>query len=168
MPNSLPFGSSLALAALMSAALLTGSVPLQNPRVRSLGELLTCQCGCNYSISSCNMQGCHFADPARARLLQMVEAGVSDEQILATFEREYGKVILRQPPAKGFYLISWIMPFAGLGAGLALLWLILRRYLGPRPAAATASAAAAPDSPALARYRERIEKDMADTDPDSK
>jgi cytochrome c-type biogenesis protein CcmH/NrfF len=160
MPNSLPFRSSLALATLMSAALLTGSVPLQNPRVRSLG--------CNYSISSCNMQGCHFADPARARLLQMVEAGVSDEQILATFEREYGKVILRQPPAKGFYLISWIMPFAGLGAGLALLWLILRRYLGPRPAAATASAAAAPDSPALARYRERIEKDMADTDPDSK
>src|ERR1039458_10858138 len=114
MPNSLPFGSSLALAPLLSAALLTGSVPLQNPRVRSLGELLTCQCGCNYSISSCNMQGCHFADPARARLLQMVEAGVSDEQILATFGREYGKVILRQPPAQGFYLISWIMRLAGL------------------------------------------------------
>ena len=168
MPNSLPFRSSLALAALMSAALLTGSVPLANPHVRALGSLLMCQCGCGASISECNMQNCHSSGPVRAELLKMVEAGMSDEQILATFEREYGKVILRQPPAKGFSLISWIMPFAGLGAGLALLWLILRRYLGPRPAAATASAAAAPDSPALARYRERIEKDMADTDPDSK
>jgi cytochrome c-type biogenesis protein CcmH/NrfF len=114
------------------------------------------------------MQNCHSSGPVREELLKMVEAGMSDEQILATFEREYGKVILRQPPATGFYLISWIMPFAGLGAGLALLWLILRRYLGPRPAAASASAAAVPDSPDLARYRERIEKDMADTDPDSK
>jgi cytochrome c-type biogenesis protein CcmH len=167
MPNSLPFRSRLALAVLLSAALLTGSVPLQNSRVRALGEMLTCQCGCNYSIASCTMQGCHFADPARARLLEMVEAGMTDEQILAAFERQYGKAILRQPPAEGFYLISWIMPFAGLLAGLALLWLILRRYLGRRPAPASASAAAA-ESPELARYRERIEKDMADMDRDTK
>ena len=59
------------------------------------------------------------------------------------------------------------MPFAGLGAGLALLWLILRRYLVRRPAQAAATAAAA-DSPELARYRKRIEKDMADMDRDAK
>lgn len=167
MPNRVPFRSSLALAVLISAALATGSVPLQNPRVRALGELLTCQCGCNYSIASCTMQGCHFADPARARLLEMVEAGMTDQQILDAFVQQYGKVILRQPPAEGFYLISWIMPFAGLGAGLALLWLILRRYLVRRPAPAAAAAAAA-ESPELTRYRERIEKDLAEMDPDAK
>ncbi len=164
MPSKLPLRSSLALAVLISAALVTGSVPMQNSRVRALGELLTCQCGCNYSIASCTMQGCHFADPARARLLEMVEAGMTDQQILDAFVKQYGKVILRQPPAEGFYLISWIMPYAGLGAGLALLWLILRRYLVRRPA----PAAAAAESPELTRYRNRIEKDLADMDPDAK
>jgi cytochrome c-type biogenesis protein CcmH len=152
----------------MSGVLLTGSVPMQNPRVRSVGELLTCQCGCNYSIASCNMQACHFADPMRLRLLQMVEAGVSDDQIIATLEKEYGKIILRKPPAEGFYLVSWAMPFIGLAGGLAFVWFMLQRLMAKRPVAAAAGAAsemaAEPDSPELARYRERIEKDLADMD----
>jgi len=167
MPSKLPLRSSLALAVLISAALVMGSVPMQNPRVRALGALLMCQCGCGASVSECNMLNCHSSGPLREELLKLVEAGVTDQQIMATMEREYGKVILRQPPATGFYLISWIMPFAGLGAGMALLWLILRRYLVRRPAPAAATAAAA-ESPELARYRERIEKDLADMDPDAK
>jgi len=160
--------NKLALAALLSGVLLTGSVPLQNPRVRAVGELLSCQCGCGSSVTSCNMMNCHSSEPLRARLLQMVEAGVSDDEILATFEREYGKVILRKPPTQGFYLLSWAMPFVGLGGGLALLWFILQRYLAKRPAAAAAGTSAdvpvEPDSPELARYRERIEKDLSDMD----
>jgi len=151
----------------MSCVLLTGSVPLQNPRVRSVGELLSCQCGCGSSVTSCNMMNCHSAGPLRERLLQMVEAGVSDDEILATFEKEYGKIILRKPPVEGFYLISWVMPFIGLGGGLAVVWFVLQRYMARRPATATGTAiepGAEPDSPELARYRERIEKDLADMD----
>ena len=150
----------------MSGVLLTGSVPLQNPHVRSLGELLSCQCGCGSSVTSCNMQNCHSSGPLRERLLQMVEAGVGDDQILVTFEKEYGKIILRKPPAEGFYLLSWLMPFVGLAGGLAFVGLVLQRYMAKRPAAAgTASEVAVqPDSPELARYRERIEKDLADMD----
>jgi cytochrome c-type biogenesis protein CcmH/NrfF len=150
----------------MSGVLLTGSVPLQNPRVRSIGELLSCQCGCGSSVTSCNMMNCHSAGPLRERVLAMVEAGVSDDEILATLEKEYGKIILRKPPAEGFYLISWVMPFIGLGGGLALVWFVLQRYMAKRPATAGASAGAGaePDSPELARYRERIEKDLSDMD----
>jgi cytochrome c-type biogenesis protein CcmH/NrfF len=150
----------------MSGVLLTGSVPLQNPRVRSIGELLSCQCGCGSSVTSCNMMNCHSAGPLRERVLAMVEAGVSDDEILATLEKEYGKIILRKPPAEGFYLISWVMPFIGLGGGLALVWFVLQRYMAKRPATAGAStgAGAEPDSPELARYRERIEKDLSDMD----
>jgi cytochrome c-type biogenesis protein CcmH/NrfF len=168
MRNKVRLRNKLALVALLSCVLLTGSVPMQNPRVRSVGELLTCQCGCNYSVASCNMQSCHFADPMRVRLLQMVEAGVSDDQILATLEKEYGKIILRKPPAEGFYLISWIMPFAGLGGGLAFVWFILQRYKAKPAITAVAGTSpgsgAEPDSPELARYRERIEKDLSDMD----
>ncbi len=167
MKRRLPLRSSIALVALLSGVLLTGSVPLQNPRVRTVGELLTCQCGCNYSIGSCNMQACHFADPMRARLLQMVEAGISDDQIVATIEKEYGKIILRKPPAEGFYLVSWVMPFVGLAGGLALVWFMLQRYMAKRtatPGAPNSVASVEPDSPELARYRDRIEKEMSDMD----
>lgn len=148
----------------MSGVLLTGSVPLQNPRVRSIGELLSCQCGCGSSVTSCNMMNCHSAGPLRERVLAMVEAGVGDDQILAALEKEYGKIILRKPPAEGFYLISWVMPFIGLGGGLAFVWFVLQRYMAKRPATAGASAgmSAEPDSPELARYRERIEKELSD------
>ena len=152
----------------MTGVLLTGGVPMQNPRVRSVGELLSCQCGCGSSVTSCNMMNCHSSGPLREELLKMVEAGVSDDQILATFEHEYGKIILRKPPAQGFFLIAWVMPFIGLGGGLALVWLVLQRILAKRPAAATAGGSiqvgAEPDSPELARYRERIEKDLSDMD----
>ena len=152
----------------MSAALLTGGVPLGNPRVRSVGELLSCQCGCGSSVTSCNMINCHSSGPIRERLLQMVEAGVGDDQILATFEQEYGKIILRKPPTQGFFLMAWVMPFIGLGGGLALIWFILQRIISRRPAAATGGASVElggePDSPELARYRDRIEKDLSDLD----
>ena len=160
--------NKLALVALLSGVLLTGSVPLQNPRVRSIGELLSCQCGCGSSVTSCNMMNCHSAGPLRERVLSMVEAGVSDDQILATLEKEYGKIVLRKPPTQGFYLISWVMPFIGLGGGLALVWFMLQRYMAKRPATATAGtsvqAGIEPDSPELARYRDRIEKDLSDMD----
>jgi cytochrome c-type biogenesis protein CcmH/NrfF len=113
------------------------------------------------------MQNCHSAGPLREELLKMVEAGVGDDQILATFEKEYGKIILRKPPAEGFYLLGWVMPFIGLGGGLALVWFVLQRYMAQRPATAAGTSTAAgtePDSPELARYRERIEKDLNDMD----
>ncbi len=168
MKQRLPLRNKLALVALLSAVLLTGSSPLQNPHVRSLGELLSCQCGCGSSVTGCNMQNCHSSGPLRERLLQMVEAGVSDDQILATFEKEYGKIILQKPPAQGFYLMAWVMPFIGLGGGLALIWFILQRIYARRPVAATGGASVdlgvEPDSAELARYRERIEKDLSDMD----
>ena len=156
--------AALALTLLLSAALMTGSVPLSNPHVRSVGQLLTCQCGCGSSITDCTMMNCHFAGPAREKLLQYVEAGMNDDQILAAFEKEYGKVILAQPPAQGFNLIAWIMPFFGLGSGLAILYFVLRAYLKPRSQHALATG----DSELLARYRDRIEKDTSDQDLDLK
>lgn len=148
----------------MSGVLLTGSVPLANPRVRSVADQLSCQCGCGASVRTCDMPNCHSAGPLREHILKMVEAGASDDQILATFEKEYGKIILRKPPAEGFYLISWVMPFIGLGGGLAFVWFMLQRIMARRPAAAQPGAPSEPDSPELARYRERIEKDLSDMD----
>lgn len=151
------------LAVVLAFALAHGATPLTNQRVRQLGEMLHCMCGCNSSVTSCNMINCHFADPVRQRLLTLVEQGASDKDIFAEMESVYGKAILRQPPAEGFYLMSWVMPFAGLAAGLALILFLIRFYFSRRPATAAAGTAET-ESPELARYRDRIEKDLADLD----
>jgi len=168
MKKRLPLRNRLALIALLSSVLLTGGVPLGNPRVRTIADQLACQCGCGASVRSCDMPNCHSSGPIRDRLLRMVEAGVSDEEILATIEKEYGKVILLKPPTEGFYLVSWVMPFVGLAGGLVIVWFVLQRIMARRPSAEAASPSGTvsvePDSPDLAHYRERIEKDLADMD----
>jgi cytochrome c-type biogenesis protein CcmH/NrfF len=161
MRNSLPRPNRLALGALLTVALAMGSVPLNNPRVRSLGELLKCQCGCPYTVSSCDMQNCHFAEPVREELLKMVESGMTEKQILDVFEKRYGKLILTRPPAEGFYLLGWVMPFVGLGLGLTVIVLLLQRYMSRRQATA-AAAGPVQETPELSRYREQIEKDLSD------
>jgi cytochrome c-type biogenesis protein CcmH len=163
MPNRLNLRSKLALALALAAALVQGAVPLSNERVRRLGDMLQCKCGCYASITGCNMINCHFSDPVRVQLLQLVEQGKSDDQIFAEMVRVYGKEIMMKPPAEGFYLLSWVMPFAGLAAGLGLIYLLLQRWKR-RAAVAAGPAGEALESAELARYKDRIEKDLDDLD----
>lgn len=143
--------SSLLLLA--AAALLLGDsgTPLENPRVRQLGDQLACLCGCGSSVTSCNMLHCHFSDPARQKLLTMVKAGMSDSDIFAAFAREYGPRILLKPPAEGFNLLGWVMPFVALALGLAVFWWFLQRFRKPLPAGPQ------PDADTLARVAKDLE-----------
>lgn len=161
MRNRPSLRSKLLLALALTAALLQGTVPLTNERVRRLGDMLQCKCGCYASITGCNMINCHFSDPVRTQLLEMVEQGKSDDQIFAEMVRVYGKEIMMKPPAEGFYLLSWVMPFAGLAAGLGLVYLLLQSWKR-KAATAAGHADAAVESAELARYKDRIEKDLDD------
>jgi len=157
MPSSLSRRSKLLVAAVALVLLAHGATPLANPRVRRLGLLFTCQCGCYESVTECQMMNCHSSGPLREELQQMVEAGKSDQQITDAFVAEYGLKILRKPPAEGFYLSAWVMPFVATAIGLVILTLVLRYMLRRR----TAAAVVAP-SPDLERYREQIEKETED------
>lgn len=61
------------------------------------------------------------------------------------------------PPAGGFNLLAWVMPFVANTLGLGVIWMFIRRFR--RPAAAPV---AGPES--LNRYREHIEKDLSKLD----
>jgi cytochrome c-type biogenesis protein CcmH len=153
--------NSLLVVALAAICLAQGENPLLNERVRRLGEQLGCQCGCGSSVTSCNMLECHFSSPARQKLLAMVNAGESDSAILAAFVKEYGPRILLKPPAEGFNLVGWVMPFVGIAIGLAFVWWIIKRFR--RPVAAVAGGAEMEEA-TLARYQERIDKDLEKLD----
>lgn len=161
MRNRPSLRSKLLMVLALTAALLQGTVPLTNERVRRLGDMLQCKCGCYASITGCNMINCHFSDPVRLQLLQMVEQGKSDNEIFAEMVRVYGKEIMMKPPTEGFYLLSWAMPFVGLAGGLGVIYLLLQRW--KRKAAVSAGPSdEAVESADLTRYKDRIEKDLDD------
>lgn len=163
MPSRLNLRSKVVLAVLLTGALMQGTVPLTNERVRRLGDMLKCKCGCNASITGCNMINCHFSDPVRTELLRLIDAGASDENIFASIQATYGKDIMLKPPSEGaFYMMGWAMPFAVLAGGLGLLYLVLQGYRRRRPLTAAGADVVPEVSPDLAKYQSRIDKDLSD------
>ena len=79
---------------------------------------------------------------------------MSEDAIFEKLRAKYGTQVLNAPPAQGFNLVGWIMPFAALALGLLVIRYVLVRWRKPRPA----TAAAAP----VNRFHDEIEKELAD------
>lgn len=144
---------------LLLAAICLSQTPTEvlTPAVRRVGDRLACKCGaCNNTVGNCPMIECHYAYPARQRIAKMLAEGQSDEAIVAVFVKENGLSALAAPPAEGFNLLSWVMPFVAIGVGLGAIWLYIKRFRKPLPVAVA--------PPADPRYRERIEKDLTEFD----
>ena len=152
--------SSLLVLALAGLCLAQAPNPLANPHVRRLGDQLMCLCGCGATVTGCNMLGCSHSKPARERLLAMVNAGESDSAILATFVQENGIEILAKPPAQGFNLLGYVVPFIGIALGLAFVWLVIKRFRKPLAVAGGPEI----DDAAFASYQAQIEKDLEKLD----
>lgn len=147
----------LALAALGLAQ--TASTRNADP-VQRVGEKLACLCGaCNNTVASCPMLHCHYSEPAKQKIAALAAAGASDAAIIESFVKEYGLRALAAPPAEGFNLLGYVMPFVALAAGLTFTWWFLQRFRR-KPAPAPADI----DPAALARYRQRIDRDLEDLD----
>src|SRR5215475_13881864 len=97
--------------------------------VRRVGARLSCQCGCKDSVATCSMLECHFSKPAKEKIAQMQSVGMSDDQIVQSFIREYGAGIYLAPPNA----LGWIVPYASVGLGLVVIWLFVKKYRKPKP-----------------------------------
>ena len=123
--------------------------------VRRVGARLACQCGCKDSVATCSMLECSFSKPAKERIAQMQAVGMSDEQIIQAFVRQYGPGIYLAPPNAW----GWIIPYASVGFGLVVIWLFIKKYRKPKPLVELGPMEL--DDPALEKYRDQIEKDLA-------
>jgi cytochrome c-type biogenesis protein CcmH/NrfF len=159
MPRKMQrFRSSLLVFLIAVAALAQTASEKPSVDVRRVGARLQCQCGCKDSVATCSMLECHFSKPAKERIAQMQSVGMSDEQIVQAFIRDYGMAVYLAPPNA----FGWIVPYAVAGLGMALCLLFVRKYYKPKVMTDLGEIEA--DDPELAKYKEQIEKDTANLD----
>jgi cytochrome c-type biogenesis protein CcmH/NrfF len=147
----------LASILLAFAALALAQTAAEKPSVdvRRVGTRLRCQCGCPDSVATCAMLECSFSKPAKERIARMQTLGMSDQQIIDAFVRDYGAVVyLSRPSAFG-----WIVPYAAVAFGVLGIGWFLTRYRKPQPLAEIGPMEL--DDPALKKYKDQIEKDLA-------
>ena len=140
-------------AAAVALAQTASEKPSQD--VRRVGARIACQCGCKDSVATCSMLECSFSKPAKERIARMQAVGMSDSQIIEAFVRDYGPGIYLAPPSA----FGWIVPYAGVGLGLVVIWLFIRRYRRPAPVSEIGTMEI--DDPELEKYKDQIEKDLA-------
>ncbi|HJZ99661.1 MAG TPA: cytochrome c-type biogenesis protein CcmH [Candidatus Solibacter sp.] len=150
--------SSVLLAVLAVAALAQTASEKPSVDVRRVGAHLACKCGCTDSVASCAMLECHFSKPAKEKIAQMQSVGMSDDQIIQSFVREYGAAIYLAPPNA----FGWIIPYSMVAVGLFIIYLFIKKYRKPKPM--TDLGTVEIDDPALEKYKDQIEKDLANLD----
>lgn len=60
---------------------------------------------------------------------ERLAAGESPEEVKAYFVSKYGEWILLSPPKRGFTLLVWVLPLAGILGGAVALTILFRRWL---------------------------------------
>ncbi len=103
-----------------------------------------------------------IAERMRAFIRTRIAAGDSKSEIKSRLVVEFGPAVLAAPPARGFGLLAWLLPIAGLLGGASVVAAVAWRWrrAGDReaiPAAPTQNGSAHLD-PAL---EQRLEQELA-------
>ncbi len=136
----------------LAAILLMGAG--DNARFDKLGHKMMCACGCRQILLECNHVGCTYSDRMRDELSTALTRGDSDDLVVQAFVQKYGPTVLAAPPASGFNLVAWVMPFAVFFAAMGFAVLVVLRWKRRAPAAAPA-----PGSPELEAMRLRARRE---------
>lgn len=98
--------------------------PVLEKRLVLLSKELRCLVCQNESLADSRAD---LADDLRNQIREQMRAGQTDEQIKTWLTQRYGDFVLYRTPVKSTTLVLWFGPFALLVAGLAVLFLYLRR-----------------------------------------
>jgi cytochrome c-type biogenesis protein CcmH len=151
--RTVPLTLFLALALAVTSA--RGAAPVSEDTVHEIGAQLRCVVCQSLSVADSPSE---TANQMRAIIRERLAAGDSPDQVKAYFVEKYGLWILLSPPRQGFNLLVWVVPFAGLGAGLVLVLLLVRRW-------SRRAGAAGPDLAPDDAMRARIRREMAEREP---
>lgn len=105
-----------------------------------LEHQIHCQCGCNLDVYTCRTTdfACSVSPAMHADVMGLVAGGHGAQEILAAFKAVYGEKVLMAPVRSGFNLLGYTVPFIALGAGAAVVAVLMRRWKLRAPQTATA------------------------------
>ncbi|HEX5229548.1 MAG TPA: cytochrome c-type biogenesis protein CcmH, partial [Bryobacteraceae bacterium] len=138
-PYSNKLGKSLLVLVLAAAGCFAQSAEqLESPAVNRIATRLNCPCGCKTNMA-CRMDPypCRTCWDNKKKILQMQEAGMSDDQILASFSQQMGPDVVAVRPG----IIGSLLSYAAAALGLLLVVFVIRKY---RRKEAVVAAAPAP------------------------
>lgn len=105
--------------------------PVLEAQTRAVAAMLRCPVCQGESIQD---SPADLAREMRAVVRDQLAAGRTPEEVKAYFVDRYGEWILLAPPARGFNLLLYVLPFAGLAAGGGALYVVARRWQRQTPA----------------------------------
>jgi cytochrome c-type biogenesis protein CcmH len=140
-----------------------GAPVLTDDQRDALEHRLKCNCGCTLDVYTCRTTDftCSVSPAMHRDVVALQQGGYDAAEILAAFEAVYGESVLMAPKRVGFNWAGYLVPFAALAAGAALVTAFLRRRTAPAAAIPTAAGTvtAAADADALARLEAAIRDD---------
>jgi cytochrome c-type biogenesis protein CcmH len=108
---------ALQCVALALFVVAPASASEQNPTPAELESELVCPV-CETTLDSSDAP---VARLMKARIRELIAAGYTKSEIKAYFVDQFGDGVLAVPPRRGFDLVAWLLPLAGLGLGLVVV-----------------------------------------------
>jgi cytochrome c-type biogenesis protein CcmH len=139
----------------LAATIVSAQVSVDERTVTDIAAQLRCVVCQSLSVADSPSETAH---QMRGVIRERLTAGETPDQVKAYFVEKYGEWILLAPPRRGFNLLVWIVPYAGLLAGVLLVVVVVRRW---SRRTATASVAPPPVDEAM---RQRIRRELAEMD----
>jgi len=127
-----PLAAALVALAFVAAPAAVASG--EHPTLADLEGEVMCPI-CNTTLDQSSSPA---ARQLKALISRRIAAGDTKSEIKDRLVAEYGPQILAAPPRKGFNLLAWLLPIAGVLVGAALLGLLAFRSSRREPAAAAA------------------------------
>jgi cytochrome c-type biogenesis protein CcmF len=125
----------------------------QSKHAREIGRELVCLCGTcpKEPITDCR---CGWAGMNKQTIQHLVAKGMTRDQILEAYHKEYGDPVMAMIPKTGFAQAAWIVPYAAGGIGLLTVFIIGFRSLRKR-------SSAGPDLPPSVEAGQDVRKELA-------
>jgi cytochrome c-type biogenesis protein CcmH/NrfF len=114
------------IVALICAVEAAAATP---PRAADLEAELVCPV-CKTTLDQSNAP---VANRMKAYIRARIAAGDSARQIKAALVAQFGQGVLARPPSGGFGLLAWLLPLVAIGAGAAVVALLVLSWSRRRP-----------------------------------